>query len=115
MRQTREALVEHLGGEPTATQKVLIDRSVMLIVHLARMDTRALESGDEPEPTKYLAWSNTLSRLMKALGLGTPEPPKSTRPFWETEDEEPEPEKPSMSPEEMDRYRIKPKRLEAAE
>jgi hypothetical protein len=71
MRRTRADLVAHVGGAPSATQRALIDRAVMLTVHLAMIDRKALQPGAELtefDRRQYLAWSNALTRLMRQLG-----------------------------------------------
>ena len=76
----RAELVEHAGGKPNAAQRALIDRLAWMQVHLARMDRRMLESGDLSEHAgrQYLAWSNSVTRGLVALGLQPPPPPKPT-------------------------------------
>jgi hypothetical protein len=65
------------------TQIALIDRAAMLTLHLARMDAKAIEAGEfsDHASRQYLAWSNTLTRTLKALGLE----PASARPLTPTE------------------------------
>ena len=79
-RRTRESrlmqsvvrdLTKHVGGKPSATQSALIERAAMLTLHLALMDARLAERGDGPserDSRQYLAWSNSLSRLLRDLG-----------------------------------------------
>jgi hypothetical protein len=71
IRDVRADLIKHVGGKPSATQRVLIERAVMLTVQLGRMDAKALSEGamSGHATAEYLAWSNTLTRTMKALGL----------------------------------------------
>jgi hypothetical protein len=78
IRDVRRELIEHTGGAPSATQRALIERAVMLTVQLARMDARSLSEGamSGHATAEYLAWSNTLTRTMKALGLKAA-PPKA--------------------------------------
>jgi hypothetical protein len=42
MRQVRADLIRHVGGRPSATQKMLIERAVTLTGYLARLDAEAL-------------------------------------------------------------------------
>jgi hypothetical protein len=67
----RKQLAEHLGGNPTVPQRLLIDRAAFLVLHTSRMDAKALESGGfSPHAAReYLAWTNTLRRSLVALGL----------------------------------------------
>ena len=71
IRDMRADLFKHVGGAPSTTQRVLIERAVMIAVQLGRMDAKALADGamSELASREYLAWSNTLTRTMKALGL----------------------------------------------
>jgi hypothetical protein len=71
MRQTREALVQHLGGKPSATAKLLIERAVNLQLRIATMDRKFAETGEmtEHDTRTYLAWTGSLSRLCRDLGL----------------------------------------------
>jgi len=71
IRDVRADLIKHVGGAPSAPARALIERAVMLTVQLARMDAKALRDGamSEHASREYLAWSNTLTRTMKALGL----------------------------------------------
>jgi hypothetical protein len=78
IRDVRADLLKHVGDAPSATQRSLIERAVMLTVQLARMDAQALRNGamSAHASREYLAWSNTLTRTMKALGLKSA-PPKA--------------------------------------
>jgi hypothetical protein len=78
IRDVRADLIKHVGGKPSATQRVIIERAVMLTVQLGRMDAKSLADGamSGHATAEYLAWSNTLTRCMKALGLKGP-PPKA--------------------------------------
>jgi hypothetical protein len=71
IRDVRSDLIKHVGGTPSTTQRVLIERAVMLTVQLARMDAKSLSEGamSGHATAEYLAWSNTLTRTMKALGI----------------------------------------------
>lgn len=70
-RDVRAALVQHVGGNPSAVQSILIQRAVMLSVHLAMMDRKALEDGalSLHASRQYLAWNNGLTRTVRELGL----------------------------------------------
>lgn len=76
MQSVREELTAHLGGKPTVAQRALIDRAAWLTLHISQMDRKALE-GDglsERDSRQYLGWSNTLMKVMKALGADRPAP-----------------------------------------
>jgi hypothetical protein len=60
-------LVAHVGGRPTATQAAQIERASWLTLRLAQFDT--LRARGEPvDDVLYLAWSNSLSRVLQRLG-----------------------------------------------
>ncbi len=79
MRQTRKELVAHVGGQPSATQRVMIERAVQLTLQIALLDAKHCDGGlSEHDGRAYLAWTNTLTRLMRQLGMqGVAERPKS--------------------------------------
>lgn len=77
IRELRADLVRHIGGAPSATQRILIERAVMLATHLARMDVDALTTGGMSDHARkqYLAWDGSLRRALRELGYqATPEP-----------------------------------------
>jgi len=71
MRDTRAALVTHLGGKPSVTEAMLIERVVNLQLRIAAMDRKFAETGEmtEHDTRTYLAWSNAVSHLIRDLGL----------------------------------------------
>ncbi len=71
LRAYRDELTEHVGGSPSATERVLIDRAAMLRVQLELMDQRSLKGAPLPDHTarSYIAWSNALRLVLQALGL----------------------------------------------
>jgi muconolactone delta-isomerase len=75
IRQLRAALVQHVGGNPTAVERILIERAVMMTVHLARMDAEALASGRMSDYARkqYLAWDGKLRQALRQIGKGAPE------------------------------------------
>jgi hypothetical protein len=70
MHRVRAELTLHLGGKPSATQKILIDRAAALSLRLHLMDREAARSGEMSERNgrQYLAWSNSLTRIMSQIG-----------------------------------------------
>lgn len=74
MQKVRAELVAHVGGSPSATQRALIERAANLTVRLAVMDQKFAETGvqSEHDSRTYLAWTNTLTRTMRHLGLEGP-------------------------------------------
>lgn len=76
----RAELVDHAGGKPNATQRALIDRLAWLQVHLARMDARMMRSGEmtDHDGKQYLAWANSVARMLAQLGLQGAPPRQKT-------------------------------------
>ena len=69
--RARAEMVQHVGGNPSATQRTLIEQAAQLQLRLAVMDRRFAETGAQTDHDSrtYLAWSNSLSRLMRQLGV----------------------------------------------
>jgi hypothetical protein len=73
----RADLVEHAGGSPNVVQTALIERCAWVRLRLAMMDSKvASGTFTDHDSRVYLAWSNTLSRLLARLGL-EPAAPKA--------------------------------------
>ncbi|WP_429820286.1 hypothetical protein [Ensifer sp. B1-9] len=73
MQNVRDELTRHVGGKPTAPQKALIERAAWLSLHCALMDAKLLEGEgplSERDSREYLAWSNSLTRCLRSLGMG---------------------------------------------
>lgn len=82
VKQKRAELIAHVGGSPSPTQRALIDRAAWLSLHIALIDERTAEGKPmtEHDSRTYLAWTNTLTRLMRQIGLkGIAERPPSLR------------------------------------
>src|SRR4051812_11445173 len=76
LRRVREELTAHLGAKPSAVQLGLVERAAWLSLHLSRMDAAMAEGGlaSEHASRHYLAWSNSLSKTLRHLGLkGVPD------------------------------------------
>jgi hypothetical protein len=71
MREVTAELTRHVGGKPSAVQKMLIDRIARLQLRLMVLDSQVEPGGDmtERNTRQYLAWSNTLERSLRRLGL----------------------------------------------
>src|SRR5215469_6715056 len=68
MRETRTALIAHVGGHPSATQRALIERVVWLTVKCCQIDAKIVAGTDtEYDGKSYLAWSNALRRALRDL------------------------------------------------
>ena len=63
-------LTAHLGGMPSATQRAIIERCAVLTMQLALLDAKHA-AGDmgERDTRQYLAWTNTLTKLLRHLGM----------------------------------------------
>lgn len=78
MRGVRSDLTAHVGGKPSAPQKMLIERAAALALQVALLDEKlatcaALGSDDA---RRHLATSAALARLLRQLGPhGTAAPP----------------------------------------
>ena len=71
MARVRTELSQHLGGDPSATQRILIDRAAALSLRIHLMDRETARSGmmSERNGRQYLAWNNSLTRVMNQIGL----------------------------------------------
>lgn len=71
MRDTRRALVQHVGGHPSVAQALIIDRIVNLTIRIAAMDRKFAEVGmmTDGDTAVYLAWTGTLTRSLRELGI----------------------------------------------
>ncbi len=71
VRDTRAAMTAHIGGAPSATQRALIERAVQLTLRIATMDRKFAQTGEQTEldSRTYLAWSASLSRVLRDLGM----------------------------------------------
>src|SRR5262245_15097865 len=69
-REYRDAvadLVEHLGSNPTAVQRAIVEEAAGLIVW-CRNARLALLKGDDFDVGKYTTATNSLRRLMAVIG-----------------------------------------------
>ena len=71
MRGTRAALIAHVGGKPSVVQQTLIERACQLQIRIAMMDRAFADGGEQTEHDSrtYLAWSNSLTRTLRELGV----------------------------------------------
>jgi hypothetical protein len=76
LEKTRADLTAQVGGNPSATQKLMIERIAMTLLRIELMDRDALndKSGTltETQAKNYLAWENTVARMLDRLGLSSP-------------------------------------------
>jgi hypothetical protein len=72
-KRFRAELIAHLGGDPSITQLALVDQAVELKRRLLVMDRRFSRTEEFNGTAKeYLAWNNSLTRLLRQLGMQTP-------------------------------------------
>lgn len=70
LRQVRTDLINHIGGNPSPVQRMLIERCAMLQLRVAMLDGRVLDGTfTEYDAKTYLAFSYSLRRSLVALGL----------------------------------------------
>jgi hypothetical protein len=69
LRVVRDELTAQIG-KPTPAQTALIERAAWLSLRIAQLDVRMANGGfTDFDSKQYLAWSNTLTRLLRTLGL----------------------------------------------
>lgn len=76
LRDVRTELTAHVGGNPSAAQRAIIERMAWLRLHLRIMDNRTAEGREltERDSRTYLAWVNSLRLLTADLGPAVPLP-----------------------------------------
>jgi hypothetical protein len=81
MRQVRRDLTAHIGGNPNAAQRMLIERAVILSLRVAMLDQKIVngEILTTLDNNQYLAWSNSLVRTIARLGI---DPTSAPPPSW---------------------------------
>ena len=66
----RQELIAHMGGTVTPPQRAMIERAAMLQLRCAALDRKVLDGTfSEYDAKTYLAFSNSLTRTLKALGV----------------------------------------------
>jgi hypothetical protein len=68
MARVRAELTQHLGGKPSATQRILIDRAAALSLRIHLMDRESARSGGMSERNLQPIVAETVSR--RAIGRG---------------------------------------------
>ena len=71
IRQTRAELRAHIGGDPSATQRALIEQLVQIKLRLAVTDRKLCQTGLQTnhDSRTYLAWANAYARSPRQLDM----------------------------------------------
>lgn len=69
LKELHGELLEHVGGQASKTQAMLIGRAAMLLLRIELADRQALQSGSTETDAQYLGMVNTASRMLTRLGL----------------------------------------------
>jgi hypothetical protein len=78
MQRLKADLAKHVGGNPSVVQQMLIDQAAMLTLRVHLMDKASIADPElsERNGRQRLAWSNSLTRTLRHLGLKASPPPK---------------------------------------
>ena len=70
LTKVRRDLTAHVGDNPSATQRALIERCAWLSLYVAQIDRRTAAGREmtDHDARSYLAWSNSLGRSLVQLG-----------------------------------------------
>ena len=71
MKAVRDELTQHIGGKPTVTQKMLIDRAATLTLRIRLLDRLTLSDAglSEKNAREAVCWENALRRTLTTLGM----------------------------------------------
>lgn len=71
MRRVRAELIEHVGGEPSVTQRLLIERCAVLALRIAQIDAKIIagEALTLHDNNHAIAWHNAYRRTVALLGI----------------------------------------------
>ena len=71
MKEVRQELVAHVGGKPSATQRMMIDRVAVMMLRMELLDKEAMNGTPmaDHDQRAYLGWANSVSRMLRHLGL----------------------------------------------
>jgi hypothetical protein len=73
LKSTRDALIRHCGGSPSAVQLGVIDRCCWLTLELSMLDGKIAAGSDSGfDNDQYLAWQGHLTRNLVKLGVEPP-------------------------------------------
>jgi hypothetical protein len=84
MRREREKLLAEIAA-PTQAQRAMVEQAVNLALRIHLMDLRFLANGGmtEHDSRTYLAWSNSYTRTLRALGLMSVKAPPAGSDAWQ--------------------------------
>ena len=70
MREVRDDLTAHIGGKPTVTQRMLVNRAAVLSLRIHLLDRLTLSDAglSEKNAREAVCWENALRRTLIALG-----------------------------------------------
>lgn len=73
-KSVQDEFTKHCGGNPTAAERAIIERCAWLSVRLNFLDRKLAKSQEFTiaDSNYYLAWSNSLCRAIRSLGLQPP-------------------------------------------
>jgi hypothetical protein len=76
----RAELIAHLGGSPSVAQRMMIDQACELQLRIAIMNRKFMQTAEftEHDSRTFLAWNNSLTRLLARIGLKGIRPPQPT-------------------------------------
>jgi hypothetical protein len=76
MVRVREELTQHIGGDPNAVERLLIERAVVLCLRCCQIDTRIMagEILTAHDNAYAISWNNALRRCLVDLGLQPRQP-----------------------------------------
>jgi len=71
LRRIQEELTDHIGGNPTVTQRIIIERASIVALRLSYLDQKILDDEEFTilDNNQYLAWANSLTRMLQRLGI----------------------------------------------
>lgn len=73
MREIEDALAEHVGGTPTATERLLISATSLIVLRLSAATAKLAEGGETESLDRHIAaLVNSLRLNLAQLGIKRP-------------------------------------------
>jgi hypothetical protein len=71
MREVSDELTAHIGGKPTITQRMMIERAATISLRIRLLDRLTLSDAglSEKNAREAVCWENALRRTLIALGI----------------------------------------------